>query len=199
MEHGQQPPKPAAIGEPSSHTLGNTATVKFLSFGDKEVKGKVDTGATTSSLDAHDIKADGNRVSFVSPALSDNVITLDLVGSQDVRSADTDGESRPIVKLSVEINGVPVENAMFNLNDRSGMDSPILIGQNILQAGDFTVDVNKSKENVEPDTTDLKPDDMRVESAEELHEAIRVIARSNITVAELLQYIQTEAVNRIKD
>lgn len=127
----------------SNTVIGNTAVVTFLQFRNVEIEGKVDTGATTSSLHAENISVNGSRVSFMCPALSENTIILDLRGTQEVHSADAGGVVRPIVNLDIAINGKVIHDVEFNLNDRSGMDSDILIGQNILQPNDFIIDPNK--------------------------------------------------------
>ena len=123
------------------HTLGNYAEVKFTSLQDaKPVKAKVDTGATMSSLHATDVNVSGNTVSFVSDVLSPNKITMDASSMQDIASADGGVEKRPVVKFDVEIDGVPLHDVDFNLNDRTNMDTPILIGQNVLKDGQFVID-----------------------------------------------------------
>jgi hypothetical protein len=187
------------------HVLGNDADVKFIAF-NHSAQGKVDTGATTSSLHATDItmNKDKSQVSFNSPILSNNLVTVDIDGHQEVHSADGGGQERPVVKLDVEINGVPVGPVEFNLNDRSGMDSPILIGQNILTAGNFVIDVKKEVD--EPSDTAIepgighpeKPAEIPVDGREKIREAIRVLRESNVTLAELMVYIQTEAIQTIQ-
>jgi len=135
-------------------TIGSVVDVHFASF-NKTIRGKIDTGATTSSLDASNIKIDDNKniVSFVCKELSPNVIIADVVEHQAVISADNKDkyEERPVVKFDVEINGKHIKDAKFNLNDRSHMDTPILIGQNIIKQGEFVVDINEepTKENVD--------------------------------------------------
>jgi hypothetical protein len=169
--------------------LGLDAEVRFSAF-NKTAVGKVDTGATTSSLHAEKISvsSDGSKVSFMSPVLSDNIITLPTDGHQEVHSADGGGNHRPVVMLEVEINGVSVGEVEFNLNDRSNMDNKILIGQNILSAGNFKIDVNKDQPSA------AQP----VDNREKIREAIRVLRDSNVTLTEIMMYIQTEAVQQIQ-
>ena len=185
------------------NVIRNHVPVRFASVGNKEITGKVDTGATTSSLHATNVKTHGNQVSFVCDELSPNVITMDMDGAQTVHTADNGGDHRPIVKLDVEVNGVPIRDAVFNLNDRSNMDSKILLGQNILQAGNFVVDVNQGNEETPPadEIPDHSPADSLglpegVDNEEKLLYAIRVLAEANLTVADLLKYLRTEAVSR---
>lgn len=178
-------------------TLGNTVKVEFVAFGNRTCEGKVDTGATTSSLHATDIKMDQgrNQVSFISDAISDNRVTLELKGVQEVHSADAGGQHRPIVELDVTIDGHPLKSAAFNLNDRSNMDTRILIGQNILKAGHFIIDPRKDNEHVPLDAEKLPG--MRNES--EVLRALEVLAENNVSLSELITYLQTAAVNRIKE
>lgn len=180
----------------TGQVLGNTAKLEFAAFGMRAAEGKVDTGATTSSLHAVNISIDKNRntVSFVSDVISNNQVTLELAGVQEVHSADGGGQPRPIVNLDVTVDGTPIKRAAFNLNDRSNMDTKILIGQNILKAGRFVIDPSKDEEQAPvPDSVPQH----RNES--EILKAIEVLAENNVTVGELIKYMRTVAVNQIKD
>jgi hypothetical protein len=182
--------------------LGNTAKVEFSSFGNRAVEGKVDTGATTSSLHATNINVNQQRgqVSFSSEAIGDNVVTLDLKGVQEVHSADGGGQPRPIVEIDVTVDGTPIRGAQFNLNDRSNMDSMVLIGQNILKAGHFTIDPNKGgdEEGTAPDDqTAAMPNGVKNES--QIMQAIEVLVENNVSLGDILVYLQTAAINRIKE
>lgn len=185
--------------EPTSGgtTLGMTVDVHFATFGNRQLKGKVDTGATTSSLHASNIKVDQSRntVTFQCSDISNNMITLDLDGAQEVHSADAGGQTRPVVNLDVVINGVQIKDAAFNLNDRSEMDIPVLIGQNILKAGNFMIDPNKDGVSEVPDHEDtIQPTRESV-----IMQAVEVLAENDVTLQELISYLQTSAINRIKE
>lgn len=179
----------------SGKTLGNEATVTFASLG-KQVKGKVDTGATTSSLHAEriTINKSNNSVSFSCPELSNGIITMPLDGAQEVVSADAGGTTRPIVKFDVEVDGTPIKSASFNLNDRSEMDSPILIGQNILKSGGFVIDVNKDSA---PERAEAVQHD-KVQRDANVLEALQVLKDNDVSLQELVEYLHTIAVNRVK-
>lgn len=181
----------------SGGTLGSDATITFATLGNRQVHGKVDTGATTSSLHAENIKVNhtNNSVSFSCPELSNSIITMPLDGAQEVVSADAGGNTRPIVKFDVEVDGTPIKGASFNLNDRSEMDSPILIGQNILKAGNFLIDVSKDSapERVEQVQ---KPDSNR---DSKVLEALQILADNDVSLNELVLYLRTAAVNSIKE
>lgn len=174
------------------HTLGNEAEVNFVAF-NKTIHGKVDTGATTSSLHAERISVsrDGSKVSFVSPSLSSNVITLPLDSHQEVHSADGGGNQRPVVQIEIEIDGVHLGPVDFNLNDRGDMDNELLIGQNILRAGNFVVDVQQDGEG----SPEMDP---AVVKKQKIGEAIRILRDANITLEEMMVYIQTEAISKLQ-
>lgn len=182
------------MSDQTSNVVGNTVKVGFTAF-NRAVEGKVDTGATTSSLHATNIRTSGNQVSFHSPDLSGNVITLPLQGTQEVHSADAGGVKRPMVALDITINGQPVRGASFNLNDRSGMDSKILIGQNVLQAAKVVIDPSQGKQ----DTPQVEPAAAPGPNEAAVLQAVEVLIENNITLADLVKYLQTAAVNRIED
>lgn len=159
--------------------IGNEVEVAFATLGNRALIGKVDTGATTSSLHATNIQVSGNRVSFVCPDISSNSITMELAGSQEVHSADGGGQARPMVKFDVTVNGQSLSGVAFNLNDRSNMDDPVLIGQNILQAGNFIIDVNKDE--VPSEAANPMGESVEFQDPpEDLKEAIQVILSYNI-------------------
>jgi hypothetical protein len=170
----------------NNKVIGNSVTVNFLQLG-RSLEGKVDTGATTSSLHAENIQMDEKRgtVTFVCPQLSKNQITLDVDGTQEVHSADHGGEHRPMVRLDVEIEGVQLK-ATFNLNDRSHMDTAILVGQNILQAGNFLINPNQDEADAPTSESAANIDrDMQI------MEAVQILAKHNVTIPELVTYLNT--------
>lgn len=172
--------------------IGNEVDITFVSLGNRKLLGKVDTGATTSSLHATNIRVSGNRVSFVCPDISQNSITMELAGSQEVHSADGGGQARPIVKFDIQLNGQAMSGVSFNLNDRSNMDDPVLIGQNVLQAGGFVIDVNKDQqpvgESVEDDEPFTTEDDFQ-NPPDDLKQAIQTILSYNIPIHRFAQLL----------
>jgi hypothetical protein len=130
--------------EEQTEYIGDTVILKIhLPSGTAGISGKVDTGADISSLHAENIKMVGDQVRFVNTELSQNVITAPLKEKQAVKSADGGITNRPVIELDVEINGKPIRNALFNLNDRDHMEYQCLIGQNILEKTNFLIDPNK--------------------------------------------------------
>lgn len=172
------------------HVIGDTTKVSFGAFHSKPIEGKVDSGATTSCLHATDIHVNGGSVTFKCQALSANVITMSLAGTQDVSSADGGENERPVIRTDVEIDGKLIKNVEFNLNDRSEMDSPVLIGQNILKAGGFVIDVTHN---------DKQPNNnLPAVSEQQIMEALDILRQADITLDQLFTYMQTDVVNRLK-
>lgn len=179
------------------HIIGNVAEVHFRMF-NASIDGKVDTGATTSSLHASNVQVNKDRgtVSFVCEELSPNTITLDLHGAIEVHSADNGGDVRPTIMLDIEIEGVELRDTLFNLNDRSNMDSPLLIGQNILKQGNFHIDVNKDEE--QPVREEVETDAPRsISEHEDVVKAIEILREKNVTFEEIFRYLTTEAQHKI--
>ena len=186
-------------------TIGSEATVRFTRF-NKDTTGKVDTGATTSSLHATRISlnSDGSQVQFLSPCLSNNMVTLDITSKQEVHSADGGGNTRPVITLDIEIDGTPLTGVEFNLNDRSGMDSQILIGTNIIEAGNFVVDIHQDNDTEQPtedalvtqnDTNAIEGN--AVDREAKIREAVEVLRNSNVTLEEMVMYLKNEAITKL--
>lgn len=106
--------------------IGPIEYVKVIGHhGEARVKGKVDTGATRTSVDVW---------------LAANIGLGPTVDVAKVRSSLVDeARSRPLVRAVVEIAGekfaLPV-----SVNDRSDMKYPVLIGMDILESGRFLID-----------------------------------------------------------
>lgn len=113
-----------------------------------EMKAKLDTGATTSSLHAlniHRFKRNGKRmVRFdIEDPERGVVVTLERPLSRKVRIKESDtGEysNRPVVELWVCIGNVG-KRIEVNLVDRSHFNYPFLVGRNFL-AGEILVDAD---------------------------------------------------------
>jgi hypothetical protein len=109
--------------------IGPVEYVKVIGHhGEARVKGKVDTGATRTSVDVW---------------LAANIGLGPTVDVVKIKSAFLDHvRSRPVVRGVVEIAGqsftIPV-----TVNDRSDMRYPVLIGMDILKSGRFLIDPAK--------------------------------------------------------
>ncbi len=128
--------------------VGDVEDVRFENI-DIVLRARIDTGASTSSLDARDIgsfERDGDRwVRFtVLDPDSGEPIVLERPRSRRVRilqaTAD-EPERRPVVELRVTL-GDNTQTAEFTLSNRSNLEYPVLIGRNILRDL-MVVDVSK--------------------------------------------------------
>jgi len=105
--------------------LGVTEKVTIIGNNNKEeeVIARIDTGATSSSIDIN-----------LALKLSLGPVTRLKV----VKSASAVGK-RQLIKAKVKIHDIEMEEE-FTLADRAHMTYPILIGQNILKKGNFLID-----------------------------------------------------------
>jgi hypothetical protein len=103
---------------------------------------RIDTGAATSSLDARELKIIEEQAEFkLPPKYGGRKISLPIVGWKVVRSAAAKGR-RPIVEIDFCI-GPKMIRAQVNLNNRSQMRYPLIIGRNLLLEN-FVVDCSRS-------------------------------------------------------
>lgn len=199
--------------------IGDVVLVKLiLPSGYGALKGRVDTGAEVSSLHAENIKISNGQVTFFNKHLSDNLITMPLATKQAVSSADGGTQYRAVVELDVEINGKPVRKSLFNLNDRSNMDYPCLIGINVLERTNFLIDPKSHPDEAgeprinyesfkqyfadkysgfQPLSEDQIP--RRIINENDLKDVFNAMTKANFTLADLVQYIKTETLNSIDD
>lgn len=131
---------PSGMGETECRGkvfLGSVEEVVLLPWGVK-LPARVDTGATTSSLDARDMEITGETVAFsLPPGYGGQRISLPVRDWKFVRSAES-REKRPIVEMEVCVGPKKIR-ARVNLNDRSRMKYPFIVGRSILNHG-FVVD-----------------------------------------------------------
>ncbi len=109
---------------------------------------RIDTGATTSSLDARDIQKferDGKKwVRFMLlDRRSGKKVQVEgrLTRTVEITRHGTDPQYRPVIKLKAALGQVELYRE-FSLTDRSAFTYPILIGRNFL-GGEFIVDVTR--------------------------------------------------------
>lgn len=127
--------------------IGETEPV-FIKGMSSHLEARIDTGATTSSLDAIDIKRferDGKPwVSFtlVNETLDEKVTFEKPVNRRIlVKRHGEESQRRMVVKLQIRLGGKMILRE-FSLINRSAFDYPILIGRNVL-SGFFLVDVSR--------------------------------------------------------
>jgi len=105
--------------------VGLTENIRIIGRSkEKEVKAKIDTGATKSSIDAR----------LAASLQLGPVIKTKLVKSAHGHSV------RPVIKIDIELKGKRMKEE-FTLADRKHLKYKVLIGQNILKKG-FLVDAS---------------------------------------------------------
>ena len=190
------------IYEQDENVIGDTVEVKFTNLpSTTALKGRVDTGATISSLHADSVQVQNGKVRFICKPLSPNVLTMDMADKQLVNSPDGGNEYRPVVELNVAVNGKTMQGMLFNLNNRSKMEHPVLIGQNVLEKGGFLI--NPQLENVELDWDafveslefeEFKEEIIPEDKTEQITELLTLLSNSDITFEELMRHMRTDAV-----
>ena len=102
---------------------------------------RIDTGAAISSLDARDLSIKDDFAEFRLPKqYGDLQLRLPIVGWRTIRSAEAK-ERRPVVELELCIGPKRIKTRV-NLNDRSRVKYPIILGRNVL-TNNFIVDSTK--------------------------------------------------------
>jgi hypothetical protein len=118
-------------------TLGLVENVILLPWKVK-LPARIDTGATTSSLDAREITIQDQMVQFRLPEKYGGLqLKLPIVDWRTVRSAEA-RERRPVVEVDLCV-GPQKLRVRVNLNDRSRVKYPLIIGRNVLRKN-FVVD-----------------------------------------------------------
>lgn len=123
-------------------TIGAVEDVVLLPW-KVAIQARVDTGATTSSLDARDIKElpGKKEIEFRLPErCGGHLVRRRLRGWRTVTSSDGKSERRPVVNMEFQL-GERSFNSKVTLTDRSHMKFPMLLGRNTL-GGRYIVDVS---------------------------------------------------------
>ena len=136
-------------------TLSRAEEVILLPWGIR-LLARIDTGATVTSLDARDLKIEGEVAEFRLPEdYGGALLRLPIVAWRHVRSSKG-REARPVVEIDLCIATQKVR-IKANLNDRSMVKYPIILGRNALKDY-FVVDVNKRSKTIPPICLDGSPD-----------------------------------------
>jgi hypothetical protein len=107
------------------------------------IPARIDTGAAISSLDARDITIRGKTAEFSLPEKYGGLrISRPIVAWRTIRSAGAK-DHRPVVVLEFCL-GSQVIRAHVNLNDRSQVKYPLLVGRNALRKN-FVVDCMRER------------------------------------------------------
>ena len=108
---------------------------------------RIDTGATTSSIHATEIKQferDGKkwvRFNLIRKSGEKVACKRPLLRTIEVKRHGMDKQSRPVISLQMTM-GVIHKSTQFSLTDRSQFKFPVLIGRSFLK-GTAIVDVNR--------------------------------------------------------
>lgn len=129
-----------AVGAEEKITIGLVEEIILVPWGVK-LPARIDTGAAMSSLDARDIVVKGDIVEFKLPKKYGGMqLRLPIVGWKTVRSAEA-RDRRPVVMMEFCL-GSKLLRTQINLNDRSQVKYPFLVGRNAIKE-DFIVDCMK--------------------------------------------------------
>ncbi len=139
-------------GAVSSQVIGAVELVLLVEQ-EMALPARIDTGATTCSLDARNLKEferDGKPwVTFdVVDRERDQTVQVKrrLVRKTTIKRHGAPDSVRPVVRMEIVLGDVHTE-VEFTLTDRSNFEFPILVGRNLLE-GRFVVDV--ARENSAP-------------------------------------------------
>ncbi len=202
---GQEIPMWKEGAEDDGRVIGDNLDVTLLRFnGNQPITGKVDTGATLCSLHATNIQindVDGQQVcQFVH---GDKRYQMAHTNTQAVKTADGGVENRPVVNFDVKANGNVYRDVAFNLNDRSGMPEPILLGQNFLEKGKFLIDPSQKTESEELDWVELEKLlgaielpalEESVDNSKETETVVKTLLDNpNVSLADVIKHIKGQA------
>ncbi len=122
-------------------TIGEVEEVILMPWGVR-LPARIDTGAATSSLDARELKVKNNMAEFRLPKrFGGEEFRLPVKQWQRIRSADSK-EKRPVVEITFCM-GPKVLRVDVNLNDRSTVKYPLILGRNALK-DHFIVDCERA-------------------------------------------------------
>lgn len=169
--------------------IGTTVEVIISNLADGAiVNAKVDTGADISSIHADEWSVNNGQVTFTNPEISQNKITMPVIEKQAIKSSNGDIEYRPVVSLNIKVNGIPLSDVMFNLNDRGSMTYSMLVGKNILERGGFMIDP-KLDEAVETITESEMMDGLDLDALQDQIKDMVFETTEQEKIKEMLEYI----------
>jgi len=146
-------PTPVPEPGPGMPEVGNmlvVGQVEYVIIGDNmlQQKARIDTGATTSSVDAHDVtvfERDGVRWArfYIHSRVSDQEYEFEseLVRRVRIKSPGEELDRRLVVTLPITLGRVR-QMTEVTLTDRDQFEYPVLIGRNFLE-GRMVVDVSR--------------------------------------------------------
>lgn len=131
-------------------TIGRAEKINLIDLGFNRVPAKVDTGADASSIWAHSINQENDKLEVIffgpeSPYYDGKVHKFPKSAYTITRVSSSFGhrEIRYKLKLKIKVKG-RIINGSFTLSDRSAKLYPILLGRSLLKHK-FIVDVSKGR------------------------------------------------------
>jgi len=132
---------PGMVNAEEKLAIGLVEDVILLPWGVR-LPARIDTGAASSSLDVRELKVEDNVADFKLPdSFGGLKLRLPVVLWKDTRTTES-RERRPIVEIEICLGPKPFR-IKANLNDRSMVKYPLIIGRNALRKN-FVVDCMKS-------------------------------------------------------
>ncbi len=136
--------------EQNPQVVGWVEKAKIPGF-EREVKVKLDTGATTTSINAEILeKPDEESESggmikfrFLDGEGNDAVFERPIVRWVQIKSREGADLRRPVVRMKFCVAGRWIEEEV-NLADREDFNYPVLIGRNMLKQGKLVVDSSQT-------------------------------------------------------
>lgn len=149
--------RPVESKEPMLEDIIGRVEKVYVEDGDIRLVGRVDTGAGVASLNAEIIRieTDADGVEHVTFQIQDDerstqLMTRPIVEWQNIKKKNKVGYiRRPVVLMKVCIAGKRIK-ARVNLAERDHFLYPMLVGRNVLKAGNFLIDPSR-KFTGEPD------------------------------------------------
>ena len=122
--------------------IGGIEEVVLLPWGVR-LPARIDTGAAKTSLDARELRVQGDMVEFKLPKKHGGFkLRLPIVGWRHIRTSEG-LEPRPIVELEICLGSRRIQTEV-NLADRSMVKYPLILGRNFLKEN-YIVDVKRRK------------------------------------------------------
>ena len=144
----EAPDTPVQAADPGSLLVVGQAEYVVIADNVLTAKARIDTGATTTSLGAHDItpfERDGTR--WVRFTIRDRVsgeehaFEKPLSRMVEIKRHNASPDTRPVVRMPLTLGRVSA-TVEVSLNNRDAFDYPVLIGRNFMD-GRIVVDVSK--------------------------------------------------------
>lgn len=146
----QQKTQAVSLANQQTQTVGWIEKARIAGV-EKEIKAKLDTGATTTSINAEilekpDEKSESGgmiKFRFTNGEGIKQDFELPLVRWVRIESRTTNYILRPVVRMRLCVAGRWIEEEV-NLAERGDFNYPILIGRNMLHKGGLVVDSSKT-------------------------------------------------------